>query len=654
MQSDEESADSESIPSSSSSSRSSRSSSSASSRSLSSTSSSSADSSESSGGRKKRMRLLPEDEPLDATSLSPSPQIDLTPRPAQLQDSEPHAHSLCASPALSSLASSLTSSRPACTLAVAASSSSSSSSLSSSCSASLLSAQQRCSSPIAFLTCSQCACTLDVSVDETRSLARAHRLKPSDLAPDFEDDWDVMLFSKDVFSSSLHWRKVPVRKGRMPSARCWAALCAVKENLVLIGGYDINTPYPNDMHVFNTHTSTWRRLSFLPTDAPRYAHTLTYVNDKLLVFGGDSVNGYLDDVYLIDNDFTSSRQVEMKGQGPTPRAAPATAVVGKKLFFFGGDSGTEGGYRHDLFILHTDTMAWQEITSDVTGQAPEARGWHSMSAVDHRLFVFGGYNGSTPFQDLHVLDTETMVWSQPQTHGAAPSPRYSHTAVVHGNFILLIGGANGTKSFDECYVLNTDTFTWIRPSMTGSVPPPRHGHNAVAMETDHKVYTFGGYDLQEVFDSFDMISLEYNPSIQAPTSTVSKDIGRLLGDTSTSDVYLIVGEQSIAAHKLILQARSTFFRALFHKNPTLQQIVLEIPPSLVQSVVTFIYTGELEVTDGTALALLQVAKRYELPDLVRLCECALECTMDVSNAAALYELATLYEAKALQKACIFW
>jgi N-acetylneuraminic acid mutarotase len=106
-------------------------------------------------------------------------------------------------------------------------------------------------------------------------------------------------------------------------------------------------------------------------------------------------------------------------------------------------------------------MTWQEITSDVHGKAPEARGWHSMSAVDHRLFVFGGYNGSAPFQDLHVLDTETMVWSQPETHGAAPSPRYSHAAVVHGKFLLLIGGANGNKSFNECCVLNTGMILWV-------------------------------------------------------------------------------------------------------------------------------------------------------------------------------------------------
>jgi Kelch motif len=43
--------------------------------------------------------------------------------------------------------------------------------------------------------------------------------------------------------------------------------------------------------------------------------------------------------------------------------------------------------------------------------------------------------------------------------------------------------------------------------MTGAVPPPRHGHNAVIVEADHKVYTFGGYNLQDVFDTFDVISL---------------------------------------------------------------------------------------------------------------------------------------------------
>jgi BTB/POZ domain-containing protein 9 len=132
---------------------------------------------------------------------------------------------------------------------------------------------------------------------------------------------------------------------------------------------------------------------------------------------------------------------------------------------------------------------------------------------------------------------------------------------------------------------------------------------------------------------------------------VSKDIGRLLEDPSLCDVYLLVENRRIPAHKLILQARSAFFRRIFLEDPTLQELPLDVPLSLLNPVLGFIYTGQVQVTDGTALALLQVSKRYNLPDLVRLCECTLECTMDVSNAAALYELATLYEAKALRKAC---
>ena len=32
--------------------------------------------------------------------------------------------------------------------------------------------------------------------------------------------------------------------------------------------------------------------------------------------------------------------------------------------------------------------------------------------------------------DLHVLDTSTLAWSQPQVHGPSPQERRYHTAVV--------------------------------------------------------------------------------------------------------------------------------------------------------------------------------------------------------------------------------
>lgn len=40
----------------------------------------------------------------------------------------------------------------------------------------------------------------------------------------------------------------------------------------------------------------------------------------------------------------------------------------------------------------------------VLGKPPSIRGYHATILADSRLFVFGGFNGSTSFDDVHILD----------------------------------------------------------------------------------------------------------------------------------------------------------------------------------------------------------------------------------------------------------
>ena len=40
----------------------------------------------------------------------------------------------------------------------------------------------------------------------------------------------------------------------------------------------------------------------------------------------------------------------------------------------------------------------------VLGRQPSPRGYHEAILADSRLFVFGGFNGFTPFDDVHILD----------------------------------------------------------------------------------------------------------------------------------------------------------------------------------------------------------------------------------------------------------
>lgn len=56
------------------------------------------------------------------------------------------------------------------------------------------------------------------------------------------------------------------------------------------------------------------------------------------------------------------------------------------------------------------------------------------------MFVFGGWNGSDFYNDLHILDLELMAWIRPTTTGPEPTPRQGHCAILIGSNLIIHGG----------------------------------------------------------------------------------------------------------------------------------------------------------------------------------------------------------------------
>lgn len=101
---------------------------------------------------------------------------------------------------------------------------------------------------------------------------------------------------------------------------------------------------------------------------------------------------------------------------------------------------------------------------------------------------------------------------------------------------------------------------------------------------------------------------ELNVSIEHPISgdinhinTLSEDIGALYLSNDYSDVTLIVGGQRFNSHKIILAARSQYFRALLFgglKESTQQEIELkDANLTGFKSLLEYIYTGRMSFTD---------------------------------------------------------
>ncbi|EFJ04615.1 hypothetical protein SELMODRAFT_449347 [Selaginella moellendorffii] len=168
----------------------------------------------------------------------------------------------------------------------------------------------------------------------------------------------------------------------------------------------------------------------------------------------------------------------MKGTHPSPRDSHSSTAVGSKLYVFGGTDGTSP--LDDLFVLDTATNTWGK--PDVFGDVPAPREGHSASLIGDNLFVFGGCGKSSDpseeeyYNDLHVLNTNTFVWKKISTTGVSPIPRDIHTCSSYKNCCIVMGGEDGGNAYlYDVHILDTETMAWREVKTTGAELMPRAG-----------------------------------------------------------------------------------------------------------------------------------------------------------------------------------
>ncbi|NXJ24885.1 RABEK protein, partial [Dicrurus megarhynchus] len=167
---------------------------------------------------------------------------------------------------------------------------------------------------------------------------------------------------------------------------------------------------------------------------------------------------------------------------------PATSPP--RLWVFGGAH--PAGNRSCVQVLDPEIGTWESPA--VRGVQPQPRTFHTSSAaIGARLFVFGGGDkGAEPVKDqrLHVFDTATLTWSQPDTHGDPPSPRHGHAMVAVGTKLFIHGGLAGDVFYNDLFCIDINDMRWVKIPAIGDVPGGRASHSSAVFQ-DH-LYIFGG------------------------------------------------------------------------------------------------------------------------------------------------------------------
>ncbi|KAL5540255.1 hypothetical protein UlMin_044495 [Ulmus minor] len=278
------------------------------------------------------------------------------------------------------------------------------------------------------------------------------------------------------------WVKLE-QKGTAPGARSSHAIVVVGQKAYAFGGeFSPRVPVDNNLHVYDLDTMTWS-IAEVTGDVPppRVGVTMAAVGSTIYVFGGrDSEHKELHELYSFDTCTNEWTLLSNSDTGPLHRSYHSTTADDHHVYIFGGCG--VAGRLNDLWAYDVVSQKWIQFPSP--GDKLKGRGGPGLVVAQGKIWVVYGFAGEET-DDVHFFDPAQKEWAQVETTGEKPSPRSVFSTIGIGKYIFIHGGEvdpsdlghmGAGKFAGEVYALDTETLVWKKwddgPG-SGEHPGPR-------------------------------------------------------------------------------------------------------------------------------------------------------------------------------------
>ena len=301
--------------------------------------------------------------------------------------------------------------------------------------------------------------------------------------------------------ASLTWTQLPDEPNS--GGRFWhtGAYDEIRDQLVVLGGRDYARVQNSTMGVLSLAPSpTWISSPAAISDAagPNARRGAVLVNDALnnrvLLFGGGTSDGLMNDLWALDRT-TPGPWVRLTATGtlPSARAYAASCYdsINNRVILFGGESSS--GKLNDVWTLDVATLTWQ-LHSIGTGPSPRSRTSIAYEPAGNRVLLFAG-STSAPNNEYWEY-AFGAGWTQPTTTGTPPSARFGHGGVYDSgnNRFVIFCGENASVQTNDVWELDLSMGTpaWTDISAVGTSPLVRTRFAMAATPAGDTVYVSGG------------------------------------------------------------------------------------------------------------------------------------------------------------------
>lgn len=253
-------------------------------------------------------------------------------------------------------------------------------------------------------------------------------------------EYDTASGSSEVFISPNHYSSVRhSHSGAVYDDKLW-----------VIGGFFNKAK--NDAW-YSADGTTWVEITKNETESVKFTMRDSHASvvfddgfgDKLFVIGGFS-SGYKNDVWC---SVTGAQWTCITGETSfSPRVGHGAAVFKNNIYLIGGYDGA--GYKNDVW-RSTDGIRW-EMASGAAGFDP--RRGHAVVVFKDKLWVIGGYGENEKYYNDIWCSSDGSSWRQiktPSAENGVFSPRRGHSAVVYKDKLWIFGGYGGTSYMNDLW-----------------------------------------------------------------------------------------------------------------------------------------------------------------------------------------------------------
>lgn len=135
------------------------------------------------------------------------------------------------------------------------------------------------------------------------------------------------------------------------------------------------------------------------------------------------------------------------------------------------------GAQADLFVLDTQQQCWSAVHPASGSPSPSPRSYHTMTAANDKLYIFGGCGPSGRLSDLWEFtpdsnnnsngtsDSCSGSWKQlPSCEAVRPRGGSVMVASSDQKLLYIMGGFSGSSEMDDCHVFDLHSYSWSCPA----------------------------------------------------------------------------------------------------------------------------------------------------------------------------------------------